>query len=68
MIIINASIVYDNSKHDEMSSYLITFSCQFGRYIYMRLPFRVASAGDMFQRKKKLSESYQMYLVLQIIF
>ena len=27
------------------------FACQFGRYIYKRLPFGAAPAGDMFQRK-----------------
>ena len=35
----------------EQSSYLATFLCQFDRYIYKRLPFRVTQAADMFQRK-----------------
>ena len=29
----------------------MTFSCPFGRYQYIRLPFRVALAGYMFQKK-----------------
>ena len=27
------------------------FSCPFGRYRYIRLPFGVAPVGDMFQKK-----------------
>ena len=34
-----------------MSSYLTIFSCPFGRYRYIRLPFREAPAGGMFQKK-----------------
>ena len=29
----------------------MTFSCPFGRYLYIRLWFGVALAGDMFQEK-----------------
>ena len=28
----------------------MVFACQFGRYMYKRLPFGAAIAGDMFQR------------------
>ena len=34
----------------ESISYL-TFSCPFGRYQYIRLPFQAALVGDMFQKK-----------------
>ena len=34
-----------------MSSYLITFSCPFGRYQYIKLPFGAAQAGTMLQKK-----------------
>ena len=45
----------------------MTFACQFSNYRYKRLPFQVASAGGMFQRKKyEIFKDYQMYLVLQI--
>ena len=47
----NASLGYHNLKHDNKSSYLTTFACQFGRYRLTRLPFGVAPAGDMFQQK-----------------
>ena len=39
---IDASSGYHNLKLDERSSYLTTFSCQFGRYIYKRFPFGAA--------------------------
>ena len=47
--LIDASSGYHNLKLDERSSYLNTFTCQFGRYRHKRLPFRAAPAGDMFQ-------------------
>ena len=34
------------------SSYLITFSCPFGRYLYIRLPFEAELVGDRFQKKR----------------
>ena len=49
--ITDASSGYHNLKLDEKSSYLTTFACQFGRYRYKWLPFRVAPMGDMFQCK-----------------
>ena len=49
--LIDASSGYHNLKLDAKSSYLTTFACQFGGYRYKRLPFGVAPAGDMFQRK-----------------
>ena len=33
------------------SSYLTTLACQFGRYRFTRLPFRVVPVGNMFQLK-----------------
>ena len=36
----DASSGYHNLKLNEKSSYLTTFTCQFGRYRYKRLPFR----------------------------
>ena len=53
MTIIDASSGYHNLKHDKKSSLLTTFLCQLGRYRLTRLPFGVAPAGDMFQRKIK---------------
>jgi len=38
-------------KLDEASSKLCTFSTPFGRYSYLRLPFGVSSAPEVFQRK-----------------
>ena len=30
----------------------MTFTCPFGRYQYIKLPFGAAPTGDMFQKKK----------------
>ena len=49
--IIDASYGYHNLKLDKKPSYFTTVVCQFGRYRCKRLPFGVAPAGDMFQRK-----------------
>ena len=46
----DASSGYHNLKFDE-KSYLTTFSCNFGRYSYVRIPSGAAPKGDMFQRK-----------------
>ena len=51
LALICVSSAYHNMRLDEMSSYLTTFSCPFGRYRYKRLPFRAAPARDMFQKK-----------------
>ena len=45
------SSVYHNLKLYERSAYLTTFTCQFGRYRYKRLPFGAAPTGDTFQCK-----------------
>ena len=47
----DASSWYHNLKLDERSSYLNTFTCQFSRYRYKRLPFAAVLTGDMVQRK-----------------
>ena len=47
--LIDASSEYQNLQLDEMSSYLMTFACQFGRYRYKQLSFGAAPAGNMFQ-------------------
>ena len=49
--LIDASSGYHYLHLDKISSYLMMFACQFGRYRYTWLPFGAASAGDMFQRK-----------------
>ena len=51
MSIMDASSGHHNLKLDEKSSYLTTFTCQFGRYRYKRLPFGTVQVGDMFQCK-----------------
>ena len=51
LTLIDANSYYHNIKFDEQSSYLTTSSCPFGRYGYIRLLFRGASTGDMFQRR-----------------
>ena len=45
LILTDASVGYHNLKSDEKSSYVTTFSCLFGRYRYIRLPF----GGDAHQ-------------------
>ena len=51
MSIINMSSGYHNLRLDKQSTYLTTFACPFGRYHYEHLPFGVALADNMFQRK-----------------
>ena len=48
--LIDASSGY-NLNLDDKSSYLTTFSCSFGRYQYIRLPFGAAQVRDMFKKK-----------------
>ena len=62
--IIDASSGYQNLTLDETSSYLTTFTCQFGRFKI--LPFGAAPTGDMFQRK--IDEIYIRYLTPMVIF
>ena len=57
LFLINVSSGYHNLKLDERLSYLMTFTCQFGRYRYKWLPFGAALAGDMFQ--SKIDEIFQ---------
>ena len=45
----DASSSYHNLKLDERSSFLITFSCQFGMYRYKKLSTGTAPSRDMFQ-------------------
>ena len=47
---IDASPGYHKLKLGE-KSYLLTFSCPFGRYHYARLPFGATVAGVMFQKR-----------------
>ena len=49
--LIDVSSGNHNLKLDERSSYLMMFTCQFGRYRYKWLPFGAAPAKDMFQKK-----------------
>ena len=49
--LIDASLGYHTLKLDKQSPYTATSTCQFGRYIYKRLPFGAGPTGDMFQRK-----------------
>ena len=51
MTIIDASSGYHKLDLYKTSSCLTTFSFQFSRYRFIRLPFGVASAGDIFQKK-----------------
>ena len=49
--LIDVSSGYHKLKLDERSSYLTTFTCQFGKYRYKGLLFGAALAGEVFQRK-----------------
>ena len=51
LMLIDTSSRYLNLKLNEKSSYLMTFSCPFGRYGVLRLLFGSAPTGDMFQKK-----------------
>ena len=43
--------MYHNLKLDENSSCLTTLICPFCGYRYLRVPFRAALGGDIFQKK-----------------
>ena len=47
----DASSRYHNLNLNELSSYLMTFSCLFSRYQYIRLAFGAAPPSDMFHKK-----------------
>ena len=49
--IIDASSGYHSLKLKKKCTYLPTFPCQFGRFRFTRLPFKVMPAGDIFQQK-----------------
>ena len=51
LTLINTHWGYDNLKLDQKFIILTSFTCQFGRYRYARLPFDAAAARDMFQHK-----------------
>ena len=50
VMVLDPSSRYHNLKPDEKSSYLIIFSCPFGRYWYIRLLFGVALLDGMVQK------------------
>ena len=45
----DASLGYYNLKLEEKSLYLTSFSCQFGGYGYVRLPFKATAMRDMLE-------------------
>ena len=47
----DANLQYHNLKLDNNSRYLTAFSCLFGRYQYIGLPFEAAPFGDLVQKK-----------------
>jgi hypothetical protein len=49
--IVDARSGYWNIKLDEDSSYVTTFNTPFGRFRFLRLPFGVVCAQDIFQKK-----------------
>ena len=49
--ILDARSGYWSIKLDEESSKYTTFNCPFGRYRFLRLPFGLVSAQDIFQKK-----------------
>ena len=61
LTLINAGSYYHNLKQDKRSLYLTMISCPFGRYGYMRLPFREVPTGDTFQ--KKIDELFSSMLM-----
>ncbi|KAK2172687.1 hypothetical protein NP493_940g00016 [Ridgeia piscesae] len=49
--ILDARSGYWNVKLDDESKLLTTFNAPYGRYCFRRLPFRLVSAQDVFQKK-----------------
>ena len=54
LTLIDTSSGYHNLKLDEKSSYLTSFSCQFGRHRCTRLPFVAVPVKDTFQKIDEL--------------
>ena len=54
---LDASSGFWQVKLDEQSSQLTTFSTPFGRYCFLRLPFGVNSAPEVFQRR--MSQAFE---------
>ena len=54
-------------KLDDKSLNITHFTCQFGSYMYVRLPIGTGPTGDMFQCKiDENSNTYQMHLLLDV--
>ena len=69
LTLIDASSGYHNLILDKKTSYLTTFSFQFSRSRFMRLPFGIVPAGDMFQSKiNKASKTCPMFCTSLMIF
>ena len=49
-VALDISSAYPNFKLHKKSSYSTTFSCQFSRHMYLRLPFGASPAEDMSQK------------------
>ena len=49
--VLDAKDGFHQVKLDESSSYLTTFWTPFGRYRYLRMPFGISSAPEVYQRR-----------------
>ena len=62
---VDARSGYWNVKLSKDSSYLTTFNTPFGRYRFLRLPFGLKSAQDVFQ--KRIDETFQDIPGIEIV-
>ena len=55
--VLNATSGFWHIKLDEKSSELLTFNTPFGRYQYLRMPFGINSAPEIFQ--KRMTQAFE---------
>ena len=52
-------------KLDEQSSYLTTFNTPFGRYRWLRMPFGISSAPEVWQQR--MNQTIEGLVVVEVI-
>ena len=67
-LVLDLEAGYWHVKLDEESSYLTAFTTPFGRYRWLRMPFGINPAAEIFKRRlHQALEDLEVLLVLQTI-
>ena len=59
--VLDAKAGFWHAKFDQQSSYLTTFNTPFGMYRWLRMPFGISSAPEVWQQRMKIVEGYRNY-------